>query len=115
MIYSALAPLTHGAQVRTSLLQVLDSIATREEPWTPATILFKWASQTASNGMSDGDFGHDGILITTSSKAERLPGYLSTFDSRRLTDEEIQQISDAGQQGGVHKFRMVRYFEGRAE
>lgn len=111
-IYGALTPITEKPEESKGLLTVLESIAKQETDWSPATVLFKWASQTTKHGESADE---EGIIITTGKKTERYPGYLSLFNSRPLTEEEVKKISEAGSQAGVHKVRMIPYFEGRDE
>jgi diketogulonate reductase-like aldo/keto reductase len=111
-IYGALTPLTEKPEESKGLLSVLEGIAKQEKDWSPATVLFKWASQTTKHGNNADE---EGIIITTGKKTERYPGYLNLFNSRPLTDEEVKEVTEAGKQAGVHKVRMVNYFEGRDE
>lgn len=117
MVYGALTPLVHHSGPPTRLHNVLEEIAAKEEQqhgWTPATVLFKWASQTATHGGAT-DGSNDAIIVTTGSKPGRLEGYLSSFVSRRLTQDEIDAITAAGKEAGVKKVRMVEFFDARPE
>lgn len=111
MIYGALTPITSGP--KSSLHPILESIAAKETAWTPATVLFKWASQVTAYDERNAET--DGIIVTTGSKQDRLAGYLGTFlpDSRRLSNDEVTEISSAGRAAGVHKVRMAKYFDAR--
>ncbi|KAK7031855.1 Aldo-ket-red domain-containing protein [Favolaschia claudopus] len=67
---------------------------------TPAHVLFKWILQKG------------GIVVTTSSKEERLKEYLETFQAPDLTAEDIRAIDQAGTEkserfywGNPDKFR----------
>lgn len=113
-VYSSLAPLTKFSSPETQLHQVVEKIAKTESSWTPATVLFKWASQTTPFGNA-ADGSQDGILITTTNKPERIPAYVATFESRRLSDQEVEEITKAGQAQEVKKIYMVDYFNGREE
>ena len=104
MIYGSLAPLTKHKSHDSPLHTVLNDIASREPGWTPATVLQKWASQAAANAQADA------IIASTSNKEDRLREYLATFTSRKLTSEEVEEITRAGAKSSPVKHYMAKYF-----
>lgn len=108
MVYASLAPLTKTSSHSTDLHKVLNEIAASESNWTPGIVLQKWASQHAATST-------DAIIASTSNKTERLKEYLSTFTSRKLTSEEVDQISKAGEKEESAKYYMAQYFDGPDE
>jgi diketogulonate reductase-like aldo/keto reductase len=103
MTYASLAPLTKVSSQSTPLHKTLKEIADKESDWTLGTVLQKWASQSAKTHT-------DAIIISTSNKTDRLKEYMSTFTSRKLTAEEVDKITEAGQKEEQSKFYMEKYF-----
>jgi len=44
------------------------------------------------------------VIVTTTTKTERLQEYLDVGDLPSLTEEEIKDIDDAGTKGGISSF-----------
>lgn len=105
MIYKALAPINAAESKDTDLHKVIEELAKKESAWTPGIVLQKWASQHAATSQSDA------IIVSTSGKKDRLQEYLSTFASRKLSQEELDQISRAGEKEPLLKVHMVPYYE----
>lgn len=82
--YSSLAPLTTypGGPVDAAL-----NAAATLRGATPAQILFAWVRAKGA------------VIVTTSSKKQRLQEYLEAADIAPLTDEEIAAIDEAGAKG----------------
>ncbi|KIY71994.1 Aldo/keto reductase [Cylindrobasidium torrendii FP15055 ss-10] len=82
--YSSLKPITKlpGGPVDA----VLDRIASKKN-LTPAQVIQLWV------------LSKDIVVVTTSSKKERLEEYLAVLDASPLTDEEIEAIEAAGAKG----------------
>jgi diketogulonate reductase-like aldo/keto reductase len=105
MTYASLAPLTKLGEQSGPLLSVLDKIAAKEEGWNKGIVLQKWASQHAATNS-------DAIITSTSNKESRMKEYLSTFTSRKLTDDEVDEITKAGEKCEPKKIYMVPVYEG---
>ncbi|EPQ53067.1 Aldo/keto reductase [Gloeophyllum trabeum ATCC 11539] len=85
--YGALAPVTR--EQGGPLDPILEKIRSRAgevwcKPVTPAQVLFKWLLQ---KGV---------VVVTTSSKKERMREYLDVLDMPDLTPAEIEEIDAAG-------------------
>jgi diketogulonate reductase-like aldo/keto reductase len=104
MTYASLAPLTKLSDHSTPLHSVLNEIAEKEKGWSPATVLQKWASQHAKTDV-------DAIIASTSNKEDRLKEYLATFSSRKLTEDEVDQITKAGEKLPQSKFYLPNFLE----
>ncbi|KAG9120381.1 hypothetical protein FRC07_004148 [Ceratobasidium sp. 392] len=81
--YGGLAPITRlpGGKLDA----VLDNIATRLGPKvTPGQVIFSWIR---AKGV---------VIVTTTSRKERIQEYLSIFDLPDLTEDEIAAIDEAG-------------------
>jgi len=85
--YGGLSPITRvqGGPLDTVLPSICKRLEnTRGQPVTQGQVLLKWLQQ-------------QGILVvTTSSKEERMKEYLDTFNVPPLTAEEIQAIDENG-------------------
>lgn len=108
MTYASLAPITKSSDDSTALHNILKEIAKKENDWTPSTVLQKWASQHARTHC-------DAIIASTTNKPDRLKEYLATFTTRKLTDDEVEQITKAGSNEPQAKYYMIPAFEGRPE
>lgn len=80
--YTPLAPLLHKKNGPVD--PIVQRLAAKHGK-TAAEVLIRWNLQQGN------------VVITTSSKPDRLQEYLSTLDWS-LTDEEAQEISEAGKQ-----------------
>jgi len=82
--YSSLTPITKqpGGPVDAPV-----NAAAKRLGITPTQVILAWAK---AKGV---------VIVTTSSKKERLEEYLAVADLPHLTDEEIAAIDDAGAQG----------------
>ncbi|KZV68439.1 Aldo/keto reductase [Peniophora sp. CONT] len=87
--YSSLSPIT--AFPGGPLDPVLDRIAARIGG-TPAQVIFKWVLAKGA------------VVVTTSTKRERLDEYLATPSLPDLTAEEIADIEAAGAKGPPSRF-----------
>ncbi|PWN52881.1 Aldo/keto reductase [Violaceomyces palustris] len=104
MTYGSQAPMVKNALPEDEPLNpVLTKIASSREGRTIASVLLNWAYQRSG-----------GIVTTTTSKQERALTYISLFDENQvrndiLSQEELQQIDEAGEQHGFAKFYMTAY------
>ncbi|KAG9031620.1 hypothetical protein FRB95_002487 [Tulasnella sp. JGI-2019a] len=82
--YSCLAPITRqpGGPVDEPVRLAAERIKA-----TPAQVLLSWARRKGC------------VLVTTSSKRDRLDEYLAVANLPSLTEQEIQAIDDAGMKG----------------
>lgn len=88
--YGSLAPITQFPN--GSLDPVLATIAKRIGG-TPAQVIFKWVLAKGA------------VIVTTSSKTERLQEYLAVADLSDLTPEEVAAIDEAGAKGAPTSWR----------
>ncbi|KAG8888622.1 hypothetical protein FRB98_007295 [Tulasnella sp. 332] len=90
--YGSLAPLTKnpGGPVDKPIKKAAERLNA-----TPGQILFSWARQ---KGI---------VIVTTTTKNERLHEYLDVADLPALTQEEIKEIDDAGLKGGPSKLHIL--------
>ncbi|KAG9003291.1 hypothetical protein FRB94_003237 [Tulasnella sp. JGI-2019a] len=84
--YGSLAPITKqsGGPVDVPVKKAAERLKA-----TPAQVLFLWVRQKGC------------VIVTTSSKRERLEEYLAIGDLESLTAEEIHAIDDAGMKGSA--------------
>ncbi|KAF7304961.1 Aldo-ket-red domain-containing protein [Mycena kentingensis (nom. inval.)] len=96
--YGGLTPLVRaaGGPVDAVLPAIIDRLTKESgKPVSAGQVLGKWVLQKGA------------ILLTTSSKEERLKEYLGTTEVPDLTDAEIQTIDDAGAK--LHKRVFMRH------
>ncbi|KAG2134087.1 NADP-dependent oxidoreductase domain-containing protein [Suillus clintonianus] len=71
--------------------------ATRGKPVTSSQVLTKWLQQ------------HDIVVVTTSTKADRMREYVDTGDILELTAEEMEEIESAGAERHQAFFKPTKY------
>lgn len=106
MTYSALAPFYKNALPEDGPLhKALTSIASANTKRTTANVLLRWALQRS-----------EGIITTTTSKESRAKEYLDQLDTANdaelhLSEQELQQIDQAGKEHGPEKFYMAPFLK----
>jgi len=101
--YGGLSPISRfkGGPLDPVLASIAKRLSdTTGKPSNEAQVLYLWQREK------------DIVIVTTTGKESRLPETLNTFDSPRLTDEEVALIDEAGAKEHHRYFGIVYPSEG---